>query len=236
MEVQMSLKENNVMIIGDSILAGVVYDEIKKRYTYLKDGCIKLLNDDNIYQLDNYSKFGQTTSRALKMLPTFLNQDKSYQYALIELGGNDCDFNWKEVSTTPDENHDPKVGLKEYLDNMKEIVALLKSNHISPIVETLHPIDAEKYYTFLSQQYNSENLKKWLKDISIIYRYQEQYNDALMIFAERNHLPLLNVRQELLSTHDYSQKLCLDGIHLNENGQKLLAKAMKNALGELTNE
>lgn len=41
--------------------------------------------------------------------------------------------------------------------------------------------------------------------------------------AYQKNLPLIDVRDEFLAIHNYRDYLCLDGIHLNEQGQKVMA-------------
>ena len=41
--------------------------------------------------------------------------------------------------------------------------------------------------------------------------------------AYQKKLPVIDVRDEFLAIHNYRDYLCLDGIHLNEQGQKVMA-------------
>ena len=41
--------------------------------------------------------------------------------------------------------------------------------------------------------------------------------------AYQKNLPLIDVRDEFLAIHNYRDYLCLDGIHLNGQGQKVMA-------------
>ena len=170
------------------------------------------------------------------MLPSFLDKYPNVKYALIELGGNDCDFDWKNISLDPLKDHLPNVTNKEYINNIQEILKLLQSRNIQPIIENLHPINSSKYFNFLSKTLNGDKILSWLKDVSLIYRYQESYNDSLLNLAYQLRIPVLDIRESLLTIHNYEDMLCEDGIHLTELGQEYLSKTIQNKIGDFIYE
>src|SRR5574344_61192 len=105
---------------------------------------------------------------------------------------------------------------------MQEILKLLQSRNIQPIIENLHPINSSKYFNFLSKTLNGDKILSWLKDVSLIYRYQESYNDSLLNLAYQLRIRVLDIRESLLTIHNYEDMLCEDGIHLTELGQEYL--------------
>ncbi len=230
------MKSTNILVLGDSILAGITYDSESNKYHFTKDNCIDILNNTTDYQFDNCSKFGLTSKKALKMLPSFLDKYPNVKYALIELGGNDCDFDWKNISLDPLKDHLPNVTNKEYINNIQEILKLLQSRNIQPIIENLHPINSSKYFNFLSKTLNGDKILSWLKDVSLIYRYQESYNDSLLNLAYQLRIRVLDIRESLLTIHNYEDMLCEDGIHLTELGQEYLSKTIQNKIGDFIYE
>jgi acyl-CoA thioesterase-1 len=88
----------NISIWGDSVLRGVVYDDNAGKYVFLQNSCIpETAKNFNITYVNN-SKYGMTAPKALERMKKNLEEsDIKPDFALIELGGNDCDFNWNTV-------------------------------------------------------------------------------------------------------------------------------------------
>ncbi|MDD3171635.1 MAG: GDSL-type esterase/lipase family protein [Bacilli bacterium] len=212
----------NALIIGDSLLKGVVCNANNQRYSVLEESCVDLVTRDLNASVDNKSRFGQTTDKALKMLEKILPEYSDYQYAIIEMGGNDSDFNWVEVSNSPETEHDPKVCLENFADNIRKMIDLIKSYNIVPIIFSLPPISPERYLNWISKGLSKDNILIWLKDVSIIYRHQELYNMKLMEIANITNTKIYNLRSGFLQEKDYEKYLCVDGIHLNELGHQKL--------------
>ena len=59
---------NPICIIGDSITGGVVYLSDLEKYTHWKDSFVNLLGASLDSEVKNHSKFGCTSSAALKRL------------------------------------------------------------------------------------------------------------------------------------------------------------------------
>ncbi|WP_424244324.1 lysophospholipase L1-like esterase [Elusimicrobium posterum] len=214
----------NIGILGDSILRGVVFDEISGKYKFLKESAANLFSASNEVSVKNHSKFGCTTQKALQNLPSVLTKDSSADIILLELGGNDCDFNWEEVCKNPHLAHSPNVMFEDFKKNVSEIIEKILEAGKRPVVMTLPPIDADKYFNWItgSCKEKAERLMSYLGDKNLIYRHQELYATALEKIALKYNLYTVNVRETLLSIPKYSDYLCLDGIHLNEMGQKII--------------
>ena len=102
----------------------------------------------------------------------------------------------------------------------------LLSHSIKPVFMNLPPIDGERYYRWISSLKDTDPkaILKWLGgQTDTIYRQQERYSRAMERVAYQKNLPLIDVRDEFLAIHNYRDYLCLDGIHLNEQGQKVMA-------------
>lgn len=84
-----------IAIWGDSVLKGVVLEEGKDRYSLLKDSSIELIKREYNLMIKNNSKFGLTVTKAMRLMDKSLSKGDHPNYVLVELGGNDCDYNWK---------------------------------------------------------------------------------------------------------------------------------------------
>ncbi len=217
-------------IWGDSILKGVIFDEVAGKYQTTKKCAVNLFK--RVFKsvdIKNNSRFGCTAPKAAENLERSLAKGFSADVVLLEFGGNDCDFNWQEVSRTPDEEHEPNTPMPQFIDSMKYMVDKLLGNGITPVLMNLPPISSERYFDWISHMpdVNGENVLRWLKEKEVIYRQQECYSHAIEKIAHEYRLNLIDVREPFLRIRDYKNYLCLDGIHLNENGQRILCDTLK---------
>ncbi len=216
--------KRKIVVWGDSLLKGVIYDEPSRRYRFLDHSCLEILGQSQKeWSFTNLSQFGQTSDRALTKMKEKLREDHDFDIAIIELGGNDCDFDWKQIAENPKVDHAPKIPLSEFRRNLTEMVNEIRSYGIVPVITNLPPINAERYFKFLSANLNPDQILVWLQDVNNIYRTQEMYSLELNELARELNVPLINVRTELLRERDYNDCLCSDGIHLNAQGHRRLS-------------
>jgi lysophospholipase L1-like esterase len=213
-----------ISIIGDSILRGVVFDEIAKKYKFLQKSAANLFAKSNKIEIQNLSRFGQTTVNVLTKLPSMLETNSDW--FLIELGGNDCDQNWEQVIEKPSEVHEANVPLAKFKENIIQIIDKIRGVGKVPVIMTLPPIDSDKYFKWIvnGDDTRASNLMKWLGDKNLIYRTQENYATALERIAVTCGVATVPLREKLLGIHKYSDYMCIDGIHLNEQGQEFVKR------------
>ena len=87
----------NLAIWGDSLLKGIIFDEKTSRYKPLKTCSVNLFSKAFPFTVKNNSRFGCTAPKALENLQASLNNGLQAEVALLEFGGNDCDYNWSEI-------------------------------------------------------------------------------------------------------------------------------------------
>ena len=212
-----------VEIYGDSIMKGTLLDNITKRYSYKKD-LLTPIEDSFPLELKNRSKFGCTIEKGEKMLDIALAQGPSCDTILLEYGGNDCDFHWDQVAENPSGEHFPHTPLARFESIYRSMIEKMRANGIEPIVMSLPPIDAEKYFAWFTRSgINKQNILRWLGDIQLIYRHQELYSLSATKLALELHCRFVDVRSAFLGRHDYKLLLCEDGIHPNESGYQLIS-------------
>ena len=153
---------------------------------------------------------------------------------LIEFGGNDCDYDWAQVAQRPLDPHQPKTPLEIFLSQLREMVHLAKQKGMEPVMMTLPPIHAERYFNFFTRGgLNRENILLWLGDIQFIYRWHERYNAAVIRVAKECGCLLADVREAFLGQRHYEDLLCADGIHPNEKGHILMDGVLEDYGGVL---
>ena len=211
---------------GDSVLKGVIFDENRRRYTRLEENnAVNVLENFGL-DIRNNTKFGLTAPKARDLMERALNKGMDSQVAVMEFGGNDCDFNWREVSEHPDVEHKSNTPLEAFRQCIVDMVGLLRGKGILPVLMNLPPIDAKKYFTWISKGLNPRNILAWLGDVQRIYRHHECYNISVMSLAGSLGCDLIDIRQPFLLQKNYSSFLCEDGIHPNREGHVLMQKTL----------
>ncbi|MBE6830962.1 MAG: SGNH/GDSL hydrolase family protein [Ruminococcaceae bacterium] len=92
---------------------------------------------------------------------------------------------------------------------------------------SLPPIDAQRYFAWISRGLNAENILRFLGDIEYIYRWHEMYNLAVYRLAMDQGVPLIDISSAFLKTGNFQDLICEDGIHPNENGHRLIGQTIE---------
>ncbi|MGI6083980.1 MAG: SGNH/GDSL hydrolase family protein [Acetivibrionales bacterium] len=217
-----------IEVWGDSVLKGVIYDDIRKKYRRIENR----LAIDKITGLGldirNNSKFGMTAPKARNLMLSALKKGIDAEAAIIEFGGNDCDFKWAEVAAQPEKEHLPKTPLSVFKECITDMVKALRQSGIKPILVNLPPIHSEKYFNWISRSLDAGAILKWLGDKELIYRHHETYSLAVVSLAQSLSCSFIDVRQPFLLKRDYFNLLCEDGIHPNEKGHELLSQTFES--------
>lgn len=226
----MNIENRHIIIWGDSILKGIVFDESEKRYKILQENCIHRFELATKCKITNHACFGMTAGKAVDRIKRSLERTPllSTDIVLIEYGGNDCDYYWEKISEHPELHHDSKTPIKTFESRLLLIIESFKQFGITPFLMSLPPLEPFRYFDWISKNLNKENILRWLGDINQIYRRQEAYNDIVVQTARINKLPLIDVRQNFLLSDQYSTMLCIDGIHPSEAGHKNIFDSLIN--------
>ena len=218
----------DICIFGDSLSKGVILDEVKKRYVFTKNSFVDLFRSFTHIQIVNYSKFGCTVSKGQEILDKHLSSLS--EYTVLEFGGNDCDFDWAEISAAPEKVHEPKTPLSLFEKIYVQMIEAVRAHGSKPVILSMPPIDAERYFAKISAGLNAENILLWLGDVQKIYRYHEMYNIRLTQLAARCQVPLIDIRSSFLMEKNYKELLCSDGIHPTEKGHALIFREIADFL------
>lgn len=215
----------SIGIWGDSLLQGVVLDEKQGKYSIIENNCAVSLAQKIGIRISNNSRFGCTAPKGMKFLNKALEADAEFSAAIIEFGGNDCDFKWEEVAASPDAEHIPRTTLDEFNRCYADMIAALNRKGIAPVLVSLPPLDAERYFDWITRNgLSRENILHWLGDVQHIYRWHERYSNAVSALARKFSCHFIDVRDAFLSVRDYQKYLCADGIHPNRDGHALMER------------
>ena len=217
-----------IAAFGDSVLKGVIYEN--EHYRVADTSFQKICEDSFGITVENKARFGSTISRGEKIFEKNLEmiRECSGQYVILEFGGNDCDFNWKEISEDPDRKHLPMSTIENFTSTYMEIINSIQDMGKIPVLLSLPPIDSARYFRHISRGLSRENILKWMRnDKQYITNWHERYNIEIFKMAINCQVPVIDITSIFLEKKNYSRYLCEDGIHPNEEGHKLIAKAIE---------
>lgn len=221
-------KHYAVALYGDSISKGIVLDEESGRYRVLPDNYASLVGQRLKGTLFNRAMFGMTmgkaATRSVKDLDGMKPEERP-DMVLIEYGGNDCDFDWEAIARDPAAHHGPKTDISLFRDLLRSLIVRFSSERILPVLMTLPPLDADRYFAWVSRNSPdaAANILSWLGSVNKIYWWQERYNAAVLDVAAETGTHVLDIRSAFLREPDYREYLCSDGIHPNADGHALIA-------------
>ncbi len=208
----------NIEVYGDSILKGVTFSNEKQKYviTNLFDGFEGI-------SVSNFSKFGCTVDKGMDIIDKNIMTKGISKNVIVELGGNDSDFCWEEISQKPDAEHFSKNTLDAFYKKYTLLIQKLKAQGAAPVIASIIPVDAKKYLDWICRDgLNKENILSWLGDVFAIYRYQEQFSHVVERIANEQKVKLLDMRGAFLQRRRMEDLFSVDGIHPSAEGQKII--------------
>jgi lysophospholipase L1-like esterase len=219
-----------LVALGDSIMKGVLLHSVGERNHYsladksIVECCAEKLGGECL----NLSKMGCTIEAGERILNRHLDKCSEAQYVLLEYGGNDSDYNWQEIAQHPEQEHFPRTRLEVFEQAYERVINQIKKIGATPLILSLPPMDAERYFAFFSQKWEEDfrtNVMRWLDgSTNTIMSGHELYNLATMRVAQHTGVQWIDVTTGLLKDHKFRSYLCDDGVHPNELGQKKIAE------------
>lgn len=227
---------DRIIIFGDSVLKGVMYTDDGARGRYkLYGGALEARMAESGIELTRCCHMGSTIDAGLERMKRALDRGMSFEGAtvMLEFGGNDCAYDWREVSEHPEEKHKPKIEMGRFCELYREAISLAKSAGGNVMLTSLVPIDATKYMNFICRGLSYDNILSWLGDVNMLYRWHEGYNRAVEQLADVCSLPLFDLRGEFLYTHAFKSLICDDGIHPTAEGHRMIEDILVNSLSRV---
>lgn len=185
-----------IAVFGDSLMKGTLPDA-QLRYHFHTDLFEAPLAGLHA-EVTNRSVFGATSRKGVTLVQRDLARGHRYDWALVEYGGNDCNYDWPDVAAHPEQDHDPVVLVDEFRANMAAIVQMLREAGIRPIFTTLPPIDEVKYLACIDHNgASAAGVMQWLGDVRRIYRTQERYSGLVRTIADELDVPCVDPARAL---------------------------------------
>ncbi len=223
------------LVLGDSVSKGIVLDEERGRYQQTAQSFIDLVAGKVGATVKNLSMFGATVKKGISLLDRHKQDLPSSGLAILEFGGNDCDYLWPEISENPVAEHQPNVPFENFQNLYKELIRKVRDIGLTPVLVSLPPLDADRYFDTLSRKLNKENVLKWLNGTTrTIYQWHEAYNATIADLALEMNALYVDIRQPFLLSGKPQDYICSDGIHPNERGHNLIADFLAKRLSIYT--
>jgi lysophospholipase L1-like esterase len=223
----------NLIAYGDSIMKGVRYTDGKYSVSSFWEQHLKDRFGINVI---NRSRFGCTIPKALPVIKKkSCDEGEGRSVVFLEFGGNDCDYDWKAISDDPSGRHQCKTPPEVFVSDYREAISVLRENGSHPVMLTLPPILASRYFDFICRNGNSRsNILRWLGSVFSIERWQKTYSELIQQIAREEQVDLIDLRAEFPSNgKDLERLICEDGIHPTEEGQRLISTILVNKLDSL---
>lgn len=214
---------SEIHVWGDSLARGVVYNEERARYVISHERCTNRLQEELGCKVENHSMMGATVLEGYARFEPSTPTPRAL--CVVEFGGNDCDLDWKYVSEHADEPVRAKVELDVFADALRQFVQTIRERNMTPLLATPLPLHAQRYFAWVTRGLDADAVLHALGDVNHIYRWQERYAIAVRNVARETHCRVLDLRDVFLAQRDYEHLMCLDGIHPNDAGHRLLAEA-----------
>ena len=217
-----------IALYGDSIGRGVTWDEERGRYVYLKEGFDKLLDKGDALRILNHSRFGALATEGLKDFEE--NPAEECDAVAIQYGGNDCTPSWERISADPDSFHPPRTDLDTFENQLTTFVKLVRQQGKVAVLITPPPLVAERFVPWVSRGLNEQNILRYLGDAHHVYRWQEQYGLTVHKVARHTQCKLFDLRAFFLKERVLQDLYCIDGMHPNEEGHRVMYRAVEQML------
>lgn len=218
----------DISAFGDSILKGVIYEN--NNYKVSKNRFSNICEEVLGVSIENKAKFGSTVGIGKNIISKNMDliKETKSKYVVMEFGGNDCDYNWVEISENPDKEYNSKSTTVEFVETYSYLIDELKKIGKEPVLLSLPPIDSVKYFNYISRKLNANNILKWMEgNKQFLTNWHERYNIEVFKLAINNNVQIIDITSKFLEVKNYSKLLCDDGIHPNEEGHKIIAEAIK---------
>lgn len=223
-----SRKNLTVCAFGDSILQGVVHDAQCHKYHILKENFVNLSKSTLNVLWKNYAKHGSTVTDGKRAFAAHLDQIRHSDYILFSFGGNDCNFNWDKISDNPRQKHYPKLSVEDFHEKYIHLIKSAQKQGKTPILFSLPPVHSELFFKNVILGRNKGHILEFLNhDIGAIYRWHSMYNLEVFKIARETDIPIIDISSCFLSHPDYSEFMCDDGVHPNQQGHMLIAKSIQ---------
>lgn len=226
--------EKKILAFGDSIMKGVVAeynpsDNNKLTYGVCPDNFVEKCSKLFGRKIFNFARFGSNIKAGKKYLERNLDKICPGDYVVLEFGGNDSNMDWKAVAEDAYAKHLPQTTLEDFRNVYNSIIEEVAGRGGIPVLMSLPPVDAEKFFNFVSAGINGDNIKTYLGGrVQYISEWHQQYNLEVFKIAATQRIHVIDITTAFLERNNFTDYLCDDGMHPNEAGHQLIFGAVRD--------
>jgi lysophospholipase L1-like esterase len=216
---------------GDSVTRGITF--IRGRFKIIRNNYPALLQSSlgEEDEVVNKGVFNDNSDLLIKRLDADV-LDEHPDIVLINIGGNDCNFQWDQVAKLPDSEHVPVVPLDRYISNLSVMIRRISESGALPVVLSLLPLDPARYYATLMKHY-SHSIGHWIGLCGGIEHWHGMYNRALKDFCAKSGVKLIDVRSAFKKNGSFNDLINEDGLHPTAKGYQVMAEIISSYIPDL---
>ncbi len=220
------MSAERVLLLGDSILKGIVVDEAAGKYVTDNRMGLDMLAERFGLSIENASHFGATVEKGQRLLGRFLDRGRRWDTVIMDFGGNESDWEWADISAEPAKEHASHLSLAAFTEKYRTLIRTVKEAGMRPVVTTLPPLLPEQFITWRCRGLDAHAVREWLGDVTNIYTYQERYSRAVETLAREEKVRLLDIRSAFTARLHLEKLICVDGTHPNFSGQAVISEQL----------
>lgn len=228
----------HIAVYGDSILKGAITGTNSSQlFEIIRENSLALAAETLELELNNRSVFGSVALKTQKRLNRDIAAGLRADLIILESGGNDSDYDWAAVNENPAAFHTMRTSIEDFMRIFDEMITACRQNSITPLIMTLPPLAAERWFNHISRNADKNRILDFLHgDPQKPYRNQELYNLRLMELCHQKNVQVVDMRSAFLQHEDFLSLICADGIHPNRDGYRFMADVWMRELPKLKKE
>lgn len=213
-------------IFGDSLLRGVMPDENGMYHStnYIDfDGLARKYG----ISISNYSMPTFTSVQGLDWIRKHIQSVPVPDIAIVEYGGNDCDYRWRELAASDRIISEPhRTSPDEFADTYESILDELLAWGAMPVVTLCPPFPVHIYIRHLiSSGISEEKIQAYITSYDNFASEYMTYKDTMRELASKKQLSVLNIEKTFAFLDNLVDYYSEDGLHPNKDGYWLIHNA-----------
>lgn len=218
-----------ITLFGDSILYGIIVNPDTLKYAKSPGYDLRKEAEKLGFDLLNVSQMGRNSAEGIEAVELYLTRHPAPDYAIIEFGGNDCDRNWAEIARG--DRGRVKLTETQFKQNLLNMVSTLSSRGTKVALMNMPPVSSEPFFNWVAPTEDAKRaVQAYLGDVEQIYKTHENYSNIISELAHELNIPLIDARGKF---NNDTTLLCIDGVHPNPDGYKLIKQSLIEYLKSL---
>lgn len=122
---------------GDSIGKGIIYDKDKGRYVPLDKSFVKLVENEENCEIENFSRFGCTVTKGEQLVDKNAEKIENSDFVVLNSAEMTATMTGKRSQLMPEAEHGPKTPLSLFIETYKKMITEVKKLGKIPVILNL---------------------------------------------------------------------------------------------------